>query len=430
MSDKIFSWKISFPKATGTIFSVFPDKVLTMFSSSGSSPQSQEDLNFPVKKPSEKDRLKKSAIHMERVFFRYGEKKILQDFNLTIEHNKFYCLVGSSGSGKTTVLYLIKGLLKPEKGTIFINGKGFDFNHPEKLRRAMGYSIQGSGLFPHMTLFENLSIIANSENWNKKDIRNRVNELCDMLSIPNTSQFLNKKPRELSGGQRQRVGIARALFMKPRILLMDEPFSALDPITRSELQKEFLRLQSQLKLTILLVTHDLSEAFNMGDEIILLNKGQVEQKDRPSKFLLTPKSNYVANFIRSHSPGNRLKEIYLYSVINSDIFVSYQKKFYIYVENLDSGETHKFSDQTQVVEFLISKSQTTLYWVNHEKKFLNFQSLESGFPKKTSRHFLYSTQHILDGMKEILNHQANVLPVVDKNKKLIGVFSQGALDVL
>ena len=369
-------------------------------------------------------------IRMEKIFFKYGEKKVLKNFNLTIQRNKLYCLVGSSGSGKTTVLRLVNGLLKPQKGNVFLNNKSFDFNHPEKLRRSMGYSFQGSGLFPHMTLLENISIIANKEKWGKKDIKKRIDELCELVSIPNTSWFLNKKPREISGGQKQRVGLARTLFMKPQIMLMDEPFSALDPITRLELQKEFLHLQTQLNLTIVLVTHDLSESFNMADEIILLNKGQVEQKDRPSKFLLFPKSDYVKEFIQSHSPGNRLKEIYLYSVINSDIFVACQKDFHIQIQNLDSKEVHKFQNRIKIMEFLTSRGQTTIYWVDSHQQFLGFQSFENGSLKKTFHYFLYSTQHILDGMKEILNHKANILPVVEKNKKLIGVFSQGALDAL
>ncbi len=367
---------------------------------------------------------------MEKVSFKYGEKKVLENFNLTIEDNTLYCLAGSSGSGKTTVLCLVNGLLKPEKGAISIHGKNLDSMQPEKLRRSMGYSIQGIGLFPHMTLHENISIIATREKWKKKDIKNRIDEVCELVSIANTTEFLNKKPGEISGGQKQRVGLARALFMKPGIMLMDEPFSALDPITRSELQTEFLRLQSQLNLTIMLVTHDLSEAFNMADEIILLNKGRVEQKDRPGKFLLAPQSDYVKEFIQSHSPGSRLKEIYLYSVINPDVFAACQKDLHVQIQNLDSKENHKFSDQKKMTEFLKARGQTTLYWVDDKQIFLNFQSFESGFLQKTSHYFLYSTQHILDGMKKILNHRANVLPVVDKDKKLIGVFSQRSLNAL
>ena len=370
------------------------------------------------------------AILMENVSFQYGRKKVFENFNLKIENSRFYCLVGGSGSGKTTILCLINGLLRPGSGNISIGGQSFDFNHGEKWRRSMGYSIQGSGLFPHMTLFENMSIIARKEKWGKKEIKKRIGELCELVSLPNTPQFLNKKPGQISGGQQQRVDIARALFMKPKVMLMDEPFSALDPITRSEIQNEFLRLQSQLNLTIVMVTHDLSEAFNMADEIILINKGQVEQQGRPSRFLLAPKSEYVVEFIKSHSPGSRLKEIYLYSVINPDIFVCSQRDDHIHMENLDSKEVHQLSDRKQLVNFLISKGQTSLYWVDDQYHFLGFQSFESGGLQQMSNYFLYSTQHILDGMKKILNHQANVLPVVDKNKKLIGVFSQGALDAL
>ena len=335
------------------------------------------------------------AVKLKDIAFSYGEKNVLSGFNLNIQDGKTYALIGSSGSGKTTALRLINGLLKPDKGELLIDGKPFDFSQGETWRRSMGYSIQGSGLFPHMTLYENLSIIAKKEGWTKKEISNRINELCQLMTLPDTGDFLEKKPRQISGGQQQRVGIARALFMKPRIMLMDEPFSALDPITRSELQKEFMALQNKLQLTIVLVTHDLPEAFSMANEMVLLNDGKIEQQGPPSKFLLAPASSFVENFMQSHSPGNLLKEIYLYSVVNSKQFIN-------------------------------SHSQSTLYWVDKDGKFI--KSCEEDLQESTNK--ILSTDHILSGMRHILSLNQSTLPVTSENGLLIGVFSQGALDAL
>ena len=175
----------------------------------------------------------------------------------------------------------MNGLLTPASGRVVVSGEEFDFAKSEKLRRKMGYSMQGSGLFPHMTIAENMSIVATKENWSQQDILARIQELCRLVNLPASKSFLAQRPRELSGGQQQRVGIARALFMSPKILLMDEPFGALDPITRKDIQNEFLDLQDKLKLTIVLVTHDLTEAFLMGDNIALLNQGRLAQLGRP-----------------------------------------------------------------------------------------------------------------------------------------------------
>lgn len=366
------------------------------------------------------------AIEMKGISFKYGEKSILSDFNLLIEKGKTYALVGASGSGKTTTLRLINGLLEPSEGRILIEGLPFDFSQGENWRRSMGYSIQGSGLFPHMTLKENLTIIARKEAWSKNQMDQRTQELFELMSLPYSSEFLNKKPRQISGGQQQRVGIARALFMKPKIMLMDEPFSALDPITRSELQKEFMVLQRKLNLTIVLVTHDLPEAFSMADEIVLLNDGQLEQKGRPSQFLLAPATRFVKNFIQSHSPGNLLKEIYLYSVINSDIFTACETQNGIHLNNLNSGEELDFTGKKQARAFLTKASQNTFYWVDDKGVFLH--STEGDLQE--SSNCLLSTDHILSGMKKILSLKQSTLPVVSEHGILVGVFGERALDAL
>ena len=279
---------------------------------------------------------------------------------------------------------------------------------------------------PHLTLIENLTIIARKEGMSQKNIAQRTKELCELMNLPTTSAFLNKKPREISGGQQQRVGIARALFMKPKIMLMDEPFSALDPITRSELQKEFLNLQSKLKLTIVLVTHDLQEAFGMSNEIVLLNQGSLEQKGQPSKFLLAPATNYVKEFMESHSPGNILKEVYLYAVMNTSLYSSFKTQDTYTLKHLDSLETYEFSSIEQASDFLRTQEQMAHYWVDENDVFIE-QTNDKEHSSKTS---ITSTSHILSGMKALLETQNSSLPVVSESGQLKGVFSEEALDAL
>lgn len=370
------------------------------------------------------------AIRMENIVFRYGAKDVLNDFSLEISAGKIYCLVGSSGSGKTTTLCLMNGLLRPEAGRVLIHGKEFDFANAEEWRRSMGYTIQGSGLFPHMNLEENLSIIARKVGWKQKDIDQRINELCALMSLPKTKNFLSKKPRQISGGQQQRVGIARALFLSPQIMLMDEPFSALDPITRRELHEEFVKLQSQLHLTIVLVTHDLSEAFSMADEIVLLNNGKIEQKDRPSKFLLSPNTPFVQSFIQSHSPGNRLKEIYLYSVISTDLYTSHKNGTQVTHCHLETGEKRIYSSLSESQQYLLEQGQTTFYWVDETNRYLSFQEIDPQHSTHEHKHCIDSTESILEGMKQILKYKIKTLPALNPDKKVVGVFSEEALDAL
>lgn len=367
----------------------------------------------------------KAAIEIKDLAFSYGNKRILKNFDLKVRPGSICCLVGSSGSGKTTTLRLINGLLRPQQGDIFLHGEKLDFAKAEEARRKMGYSIQGSGLFPHMNLFENLTIIAKKQKWSEKKMTERAHELCELMSLPTTKAFFKKKPRQISGGQQQRVGIARALFLKPQIMLMDEPFSALDPITRSELQQEFLRLQEKLGLTIVLVTHDLSEAFSMADDIVLLNQGQIEQQGRPSRFLLAPASQYVKEFMDSHSPGKLLKEIFLYSVTNTNIYTSEKKDNQVLIKHLENEDTQSFQTIEQATDFLKNRGQGAHYWVED-------QYFKSGqiFGETEKQDCLKSATHILNGMSALLKTQSSAIPVVNSQNKIIGVFSEEALNAL
>jgi len=209
---------------------------------------------------------------------------ILSDITLEIRRGETVALLGRSGSGKTTLLKLVNRLLKPTAGEILVNGQAIDVVDPIRLRRGIGYVIQEGGLFPHYTVAENIGLVPGLEGWAPGRIGARVAEMMRLVGLE-PGEYAGRKPRELSGGQRQRVGVARALAANPEILLMDEPFGALDPVTRAELQNEFADLARRLGKTILFVTHDLREAMRVGSRIVLLAAGKIVADARREEFL-------------------------------------------------------------------------------------------------------------------------------------------------
>jgi len=226
----------------------------------------------------------------------FKNKTILKDITLKINRGELVAIIGSSGCGKTTTLKMINRLIKPTSGKIFINGEDIASKDVIKLRRNIGYVIQQTGLFPHLTIRENIEMIPKVEKLNKVSIEKRTLELMDMVGL-NSNDFLDRYPTELSGGQQQRVGVARAFATNSEIILMDEPFSALDPITRVQLQEELIDLQSKLKRTIVFVTHDMDEAIKIADKICIMNKGEIVQYDTPENILKNPINDFVSEFI-------------------------------------------------------------------------------------------------------------------------------------
>ena len=224
----------------------------------------------------------KPIITFKNVYKSYDEKEILSDFNLDINRGEFVTVIGSSGSGKTTTLKLINGLLKADKGEIIVKGESINNTDIIKLRRNIGYVIQDIGLFPHMTVEKNISYVLDLEKNNKNKISNKVNELIDIVELD--KDLLYRYPSELSGGQRQRVGIARALASDPEIILMDEPFGAVDEITRKSLQDELLKIQKKLNKTIFFITHDIKEAFKLGSKIVIMDNGKIVQSGNERKY--------------------------------------------------------------------------------------------------------------------------------------------------
>ncbi len=215
-------------------------------------------------------------IKFENISKKFKNTTVLSDVSFEIEKGKLVAIIGESGCGKTTTLKMINGLITPTSGKIYINNEDIGTKNVIDLRRNMGYVIQQTGLFPHMTIRENIELIPKVQNKNPEDITQQTYDLMDMVGL-DCDKFLNRYPVELSGGQQQRVGVARAFATNPDIILMDEPFSALDPITRSSLQDELVNLQSKLKKTIIFVTHDMDEAIKISDKMCIMDKGKIIQ---------------------------------------------------------------------------------------------------------------------------------------------------------
>ncbi|KGI86451.1 MULTISPECIES: ABC transporter ATP-binding protein [Exiguobacterium] len=235
-------------------------------------------------------------IEFKQVQKTFKNTTVLKEMNLTINKGELVVFIGPSGCGKTTSLKMINRLIEPTEGTIIVNGQDTRKMDPIELRRQMGYVIQQTGLFPHMTIRENIQLIAGLEGHAEQDMDARTEHLLRMVGL-DPDQFIDRYPSELSGGQQQRIGFARALMNDPEVILMDEPFSALDPVTRNDLQEELFNLQEEVKKTIVFVTHDMDEAIKLADRICIMRDGEIVQFDTPEQILRNPKDEYVESFI-------------------------------------------------------------------------------------------------------------------------------------
>ncbi|MDX1883830.1 betaine/proline/choline family ABC transporter ATP-binding protein [Mycolicibacterium sp. 120270] len=259
-----------------------------------------------------------ARILLDGVTKRYAAQAEPAVDNITMEipAGEIVMLVGPSGCGKTTTMKMINRLIEPTSGRILIGDDDVTKRDPDQLRRHIGYVIQGAGLFPHLTVGDNIAIVPRLLKWDKKRIASRVDELLDLVSL-DPSQYRDRYPRELSGGQQQRVGVARALAADPPVLLMDEPFGAVDPITRQRLQDELLRLQDELRKTIVFVTHDFDEAVKLGDRIAILQAGsKIVQYNSPERILAEPADDFVRGFVGA---GAALKQLTLTRVRDVDL---------------------------------------------------------------------------------------------------------------
>lgn len=250
----------------------------------------------------------KEIIKFEHINKKFGKNEVIPDLNFTIKQGEFVTVLGSSGSGKTTTLKMINGLEKPTKGKVVVDGQDLAETNLVNLRRHIGYVVQSIGLFPHMTIAQNIAVTPNLLGWDKEKIGQKVNDLLDQVGLE-AEKYKNRYPAQLSGGQQQRVGVARALSTNPPILLFDEPFSALDAITRQNLQAEIKNLHQKLAdKTFFFVTHDINEALFLGDRVMVMNHGQIEQFATPEEVVSNPATDYVAQLLATVRQNKALWE--------------------------------------------------------------------------------------------------------------------------
>ena len=312
-------------------------------------------------------------IRADHLTKRYNGTEVVSAVSFEIEEDQTLVLLGTSGSGKTTTLKMINRLITPDEGTVHIDGTNTALESPENLRRKIGFVLQNFGLFPHYTVEQNISAVPHLLGWEKKRIGQRVEELMGKLNLP-YSQFGKVYPKDLSGGQQQRVGLARALAANPKILLMDEPFSALDPITRKNIRKEFRELDELKNKTIVMVTHDVQEAFEMGDQILLMSGGKLIQTGSPKDILFHNQTEYVGSFLSDQQFVLELKAVPLAQIWDL-------------IKEVDAAPTNlpRYSTSQSIFEVLESsmkQSEVGSLVIQDEEghsKTTSFQQLLTGF---------------------------------------------------
>lgn len=266
-----------------------------------------------------------------------GDVKAINNVDFTVSDGDMVILIGPSGCGKTTLLRMVNQLETISGGSILLNGEDVTTLNKIEMRRKIGYVIQSNGLFPNMTIEQNMMIVPQLLSWDRAKKRDRFNYLMDLIGL-NPDEYRKRYPHELSGGQQQRIGVARALAADPPVMLMDEPFGALDPIIRARLQEEFLQIQREVKKTILFVSHDIDEAVKMGDKIVLLRDGEVMQYDTPAEILNHPKNEFVNEFVGS---DRVLKSMSLYTV--KDLYKAFTLK-----PNFESKDVRTINENTSL----------------------------------------------------------------------------------
>jgi osmoprotectant transport system ATP-binding protein len=308
-------------------------------------------------------------IELKAISKKFGDTQAVNQVSFKVDEKETLVLLGTSGCGKTTTLKMINRLIEPDAGEVFINGENIINQDPDVLRTGIGYVMQDIGLFPHYTVAENIAVVPKLIKWDKEKIKVRTQELIKKLHLP--ENCLSMFPHELSGGQQQRVGLARALVTNPSVLLMDEPFGALDNVTRTSIQKEFKGLEELKRKTIVMVTHDVQEAFELADRICLMDKGEIIQIGTPKELLYQP----INDFARKFLAGQRLA--LEFKVVNLQDIWPYLPK-----ATLQDGKSLSADlNIWDAMELLRSsdRSEILVSGANKESKAVNFEQLTKGF---------------------------------------------------
>ncbi len=352
-------------------------------------------------------------IRLDNIWKTYtpGEPAAVRNLYLEVMRGEVLVLVGPSGCGKSTTLRLINRLIEPTNGKIFLDDEDVTSINASDLRRRIGYVIQQVGLFPHKTIAENIATVPKLLGWKKDEIEARVDEMLELVSM-DPATFKHRFPKELSGGQAQRVGVARALAANPDVLLMDEPFGAIDPITRDKLQNEFLRLQQDLKKTIVFVTHDIDEAIKMGDRIAILRDGsEIAQIDTPENILTDPADEFVESFLGS---GAILKGLTLKKVRDIELQMVTTLKAPV----LRDQALKTISDNNDSFALLLDADDQPLRWLDERALNRTNQPIEkSGRPIAVQ---LQPEDTLQDALSSMLQSSVGMSVVVDRQGKYLG----------
>lgn len=360
-------------------------------------------------------------IEIKNVSKKLGKRLILDDVSLKIEEGSFVVLIGPSGCGKTTTLKLINKLIEPTQGDIFINGTPISKQNTIKLRRNIGYVIQSVGLFPHMTIRENIELISKLKNEKtEEEIEQKSIELMKMVGL-NPNEYLDKYPSELSGGQQQRIGLVRAIATDADIILMDEPFSALDPITRTQLQEWLYSLQEELKKTIIFVTHDMDEALKLADKICIMKDGKIQQYDTAENLLRNPANEFVQNFIGSDRLWNAPEYIKA-----KDIMIK------------DPVSVKKSRTAIQGMEIMRTNKVDSLLIVDKDESFIGIVTIKELRKNGIQNHklseimdenpiFVYDDNNLVEILEVMNTENIGHVPVVTRYNKLVGLITRSSL---
>lgn len=346
--------------------------------------------------------------------------KAVDSVNFEIKEGEFLVLIGPSGSGKSTTMKMINQMIPHTNGTITIDGDDVTKLNPPELRRNIGYVIQQIGLFPHYTIERNIAIVPQLKGWDQQKIKERVKELLQMVDL-DPAVYSDRYPKELSGGQQQRVGVARALASNPNIILMDEPFGALDPITRDQLQEEVMTLHQKLKKTFVFVTHDMDEALKLGDRIAIMRNGKLVQIDTPEKILHEPANEFVEDFIGKHRLTQNPEMLPVTDVMTEKVITS--------LPHRNPEKALIMMRQKKITSLVIADEDKTILGIVSAYDIIKKDNQVSTISEmmKPAEHILFDTANAMDALTMMPNAKYGIIPIVDEQKKIKGVVTRGTL---
>ncbi|WP_125591066.1 betaine/proline/choline family ABC transporter ATP-binding protein [Companilactobacillus jidongensis] len=349
-----------------------------------------------------------------------GGNDAVEDINITVNKGEFVCLIGTSGSGKTTTMRMINRMIEPSRGKIIFKGKNLKTFDPVRLRRTIGYVIQNNGLMPHMTIKDNITLVPKLLKWQQDKMDRKAKELIKLADLPES--YLDRYPAELSGGQQQRIGVVRALAADQDIILMDEPFGALDPITRDDLQELVKHLQEELGKTIIFVTHDMDEALKLATHIVIMDSGHVIQDDTPDNILQHPGNDFVKELLGEE----RLLQAQQNTLSVSDIMSKNPAKITL---GQSLAEAIREMSYRHVDTLLVTDDNNKL------KGFIDLETINDRYSKYSNVSDIYqanrfkvkTTSYLRDTSERILKQGYKYVPVIDDDNNLIGIVTRASL---